>query len=100
MRKDSETLLEHVLAAVMAPDNDALTLATALRRDVPDAPAISVIRALLSADRVILETFNGNAPARVDAQLARAMALTLAEATDDLSYLRKDNPILLADVLL
>ncbi|GAB5448661.1 hypothetical protein [Gymnodinialimonas sp.] len=100
MRKDTETLLEHVLAAVMAPDNDALTLATTLRSAVPDAPAISVIRALLAADRVIIETFNGNAPARVDAQLARSLALTLAEATDDLSDARDASPILLADVLL
>lgn len=101
MRKDTEILLEQVLAAVMAQDNDALTLATNLRNTVPDAPAIAVIRALLSADSVIQQTFNGDAPGRVDAQLARALALTLAEAADDLQDAQKaPNPILLADLLL
>ncbi len=100
MRKNSETLLEHVLAAVMAPDNDALTLASTLRNTVPDAPAIAVIRALLSADSVILETFNGNSPGRVDAMLARGLALTLAEAADDLEAARDTPAILLSDLLL
>ncbi|MBY4894914.1 hypothetical protein KUL25_19320 [Rhodobacteraceae bacterium N5(2021)] len=100
MRKDTESLLEHVLAAVMAPDNDALTLATTLRNSVPEEPAIAVIRALLSADRVIIDTFNGSGPNRIDAQLARSLALTLAVATDDLSHVRDANPILLGDVLL
>lgn len=101
MRKDTETLLEHVLAAVMAQDNDALTLATTLRNTVADAPAISVIRALLSADRVIRDTFNGNSPGRVDAELARSLALTLAEAADDLSATRAlPNPVRLGDLLL
>lgn len=101
MRKDTESLLEHILAAVMAPDNNALTLASTLRNTVADASAVSVIRALLAADRVILETFNGNSPGRVDAQLARALALTLAEALDDLLHDRNEpNPILLGDLLL
>ena len=101
MRKDTETLLEHVLSAVMAPDTDALTLATALRNTVPEAPAISVIRALLSADRVIRETFNGNSPGRVDAERARSLALALAEAADDLMDARKDpDPVRLGDLLL
>lgn len=100
MHKDTETLLELVLAAVMVPDNDALVLATTLRNTAADAPAISVVHALLAADRVIVETFNGNAPARVDAQLARAMALTVAAATDDLSRTRDASPIVLAEVLL
>ncbi|MBL4628385.1 MAG: hypothetical protein JKY00_10185 [Roseicyclus sp.] len=101
MRKDTETLLEHVLGAVMAPENDALTLATLLRNTVPEAPALAVIRALLAADRVILETFNGNSPGRVDALLARGLALTLADAADDLEVSRNTpNPIRLADLLL
>lgn len=101
MRKFTETLLEHVLAAVMAPDTDKLALASALRTTVPDAPAISVIRALLDADRVIIETFNGNASSRVDAHLARSLALTLAEATDDLAHDRDEpHPIRLGDLLL
>lgn len=86
MQKDTETLLDHVLAAVMAPDNDDLTLATTLRNTAADAPAIAVIRALLSADHAISETFNGNARNRLDAQLARSLALTLAEALDDLFH--------------
>lgn len=101
MRNDTESLLEHVLAAVMAPDNDALTLATTLRNTVADAPAIAVIRALLSADRAIQETFNGNSPGRVDAQLARSLALTLAEAADDLEVARNTpDPVRLGDLLL
>ncbi|ABD53765.1 hypothetical protein [Jannaschia sp. CCS1] len=100
MRKDTELLLETVLAAVMAPENDALTLATTLRNSVPDATAMAVIRALLAADRVIVETFNGHASSRIDAQLARALALTLAEAADDLSHTRDEVQIRLGDLLL
>lgn len=100
MRNDTEALLEQVLAAVMAPENDDLTLATTLRNKVPGAPAIAVVRALLSADQVISETFNGNALNRVDAMLARGLALTLAEATDDLEATRDVPPILLSDLLL
>ena len=99
MRQDTEILLDHVLAAVMAPDNDALTLATTLRNTAPDAPVIAVIRALLSADRAISETFNGNAPNRVDAHLARSLALTLAEALDDITHAQDSAPPRLSDVL-
>lgn len=85
----------------MAQDNDALTLATALRNTVPDASAISVIRALLSADSVIQQTFNGTSPGRPDAALARSLALTLAEAADDLQDSRAaPNSIRLSDLLL
>lgn len=100
MRKNSETLLEYVLAAVMAPVNDTLTRASTLRNTVPDAPATAVIRALLSADHVIRETFNGNSAGRVDAMLARGLALTLAETADDLKAARDTSPILLSDLLL
>lgn len=101
MRQQTESLLEHVLAAVMAPDNDALTLAATLRNTVPDASAMAVIRALLSADRSIVETFNGNAAHRVDATLARSLALTLSAAADDLADARNDpNTIRLSDLLL
>lgn len=101
MRKDSETLLEQVLAAVMAPENDALTLASTLRNTVPEAPVIAVIRALLAADRVIGETFNGNTPGRMDAMLARGLALTLAEAADNYEATRDvRDTTLLSDILL
>ncbi len=84
MRKDTEDLLEHVLHAVMQTENDALMLAIHLRNTVPDARVISLMRALLAADGVIAETFNGSSPGRADAALARSFALTLAEAADDL----------------
>jgi hypothetical protein len=100
MRHNTDALLERVLAAVMAPDNDALTLASTLRNTVPDAPAIAVIRALLAADQVISETFNGSSPGRADAKLARAMALTLAEAADDLDATRDVPTIVLSELLL
>lgn len=100
MRKDTEILLETILSAVMAPENDALTLAATLRNAVPDAPAIAVIRGLLAADRVIIETFRSDTASHVDAQLARALALTLAEAADDLAHTRDPEPIRLGDLLL
>lgn len=60
--------------------------------------------ALLSADHAISETFNGNAPNRLDAQLARSLAVTLAEALDDLFHGQDTThdtaPIRLSDVLL
>lgn len=100
MRHETELLLETVLAAVMAQDSDALTLATTLRNTLADAPAIAVIRALLTTDRIIAETFNGKAASRTDAQLARTLALTLAEAADDLAHSRGDPVIRLGDLLL
>lgn len=101
MRKDTEALLETVLAAVMAPETDALTLATTLRNTLADAPAMAVIRALLEADQVILETFAGTSTGRDDAELARSLAFTLVKAADDLSHIRKDrNRVRLSDLLL
>jgi hypothetical protein len=100
MRQDFETLLETVLAAVMAPDTDALTLATQLHGSLADTPVITVIRALLAADRAIVETFNGDLERRGDAALARGLALTLAEAADALSDECGDpDPIRLGDLI-
>jgi hypothetical protein len=100
MRQDFETLLETVLAAVMAPDTDALTLATQLHGSLADTPVITVIRALLAADRAIVETFNTDPERRGDAALARGLALTLAEAADALSDDRGDpDPIRLGDLI-
>lgn len=100
MRQDFETLLETVLAAVMAPDTDALTLATQLHGAMADTPAITVIRALLAADRAIVETFNTDPERRDDAALARGLALTLAEAADALSDDRGNpDPIRLGDLI-
>ncbi|QXT40488.1 hypothetical protein [Gymnodinialimonas ceratoperidinii] len=100
MRKDFETLLENVLAAVMAPENDALALATKVHSTMADEAAITVIRALLAADRAIAETFNGDAERRADAALARGLALTLAEAADELAHERGDpDPIRLGDLI-
>ncbi|WP_224813720.1 hypothetical protein [Hasllibacter sp. MH4015] len=90
MRPETEQLLEHVLHAVMQPDSDALTLAMHLRSAVPEARVIALIHALLSADRVIRDTFNGNAPARADAALASGFALTLAEVAE--AHEARENP--------
>ena len=67
----------------MTPEATPLSVLSALRLSVPDARALSVIRALLDAERVIAETFNGNSPGRADARLARGMAATLAKAADE-----------------
>ncbi len=83
MENAHETLLEQVLAAVMDTNAEPLTLLHNLRHSVPDARTTALIRALLDADRVIGETFNGNSPGRADAALARSMALTIAEAADE-----------------
>ena len=83
MEPDFETLLEQVLHAVMDNRAEPLTVIWHLRQSAPDARVTALIRALLSADQVIVSTFNGNAPGRADARLARTLALTLAEAADD-----------------
>ncbi len=88
MRHDTEALLEHVLHAVMQTENDALTLAIHLRNSVPEARVIALIRALLAAEHLIRDTFNGSSPGRVDADLARNFAFSLAEAADDLEATR------------
>lgn len=80
---DHEVLLETVLTAVMNSATEPLALLAELRRSAPEARITALIRALLSADQVISETFNGNAPGRADAALARSMALILAEAADE-----------------
>lgn len=104
MRKETEDLLEHVLAAVMAPgngdDTDTLALSSHLRQTVPDARAVALIRALLSADQVIQDTFNGNSPGRLDAKRARALAYALTVATDDAEASRTthDGPLRLSDL--
>ena len=64
---DHEILLETVLTAVMDSTPEPLTLLSRLRRDAPDARLTALIRALLSADQVISETFNGSGPGRADA---------------------------------
>ena len=83
MDYDFETLLEQVLHAVMDSQAEPLTVLWNLRQTAPEARVTALIRALLAADQVIASTFNGNSPGRADAQLARSMALTLAEAADD-----------------
>jgi hypothetical protein len=88
MRHDTEALLEHVLNAVMQADTDALTLSIHLRNTVAEARLSALIRALLSAEAVIRETFNGSSTGRADAALARSLALTLAEAADDIEAAR------------
>lgn len=80
---DHEILLETVLTAVMDSTPEPLALLSRLRQTAPDARLTALIRALLSADQVITETFNGSSPGRSDAALARSMALTLAEAADE-----------------
>ena len=81
---DHETLLETVLGAVMNSEAEPLTVLWSLRQNAPDARVMALIRALLAADQVIASTFNGNSQGRADAQLARSMALILAEAADDM----------------
>lgn len=88
MRHDTEALLEHVLHAVMQTEADALSLAIHLRNSVPEARVTALIRALLAAEHLIRDTFNGNSPGRADAALARHFALTLAEAADDMEARR------------
>ena len=83
MNSDFETLLEHVLAAVMDSKAEPLTILWSLRQTVPEARVTALIRALLAADQVIATTFNGNSQNREDAKLARSMALVIAEAADD-----------------
>lgn len=88
MQLDTEALLEHVLGALMQPDTDALTLSIHLRNTIPEARISALIRALLSAEQVILTTFNGNSAGRSDAALARSFALTMAEALDEIEASR------------
>ncbi|MEJ6393761.1 hypothetical protein V8J82_10870 [Gymnodinialimonas sp. 2305UL16-5] len=95
MRKDSEDLLELVLAAVMAADADDVGVMAHLRHAVPDVRVLALIRALLSADQVIHETFNGNAAGRKDAIRARRLAVMLTEAADEVDVaLSQDRPAL------
>ncbi len=83
MKLDFETLLEHVLTAVMDSRAEPLTILWKLRQTAPNARVTMLIRALLAADQVIASTFNGSSLDRADAKLARTMALILAEAADD-----------------
>jgi len=83
MQHDAEALLEHVLNAVMQPETDALSLAIHMRNTLPDVRPMALLRALLSAEAVIRDTFNGNSQGRTDGALALQIALTLAELADD-----------------
>ncbi|MEJ6390668.1 hypothetical protein [Gymnodinialimonas ulvae] len=96
---DHEILLETVLSAVMDSTPEPLALLARLRKSAPDARLTALIRALLSADQVISETFNGSSPGRADAILARSMALTLAEAGDEVeAETRPGAPLRLSDL--
>lgn len=98
MQQESNELLELVLNAVMQTENDPMQLATRLKSELSDERVSAVIFALLSADKVIAETFNGSLTGKQDAELARSFALILAEASEAVEKTRGNQALRLSDL--
>ncbi len=92
-------LLEAVLSALTAAQGDPMHLFTALSANGSHLRVTALICALLRADQILRDTFAGTTNGHSDALLARAAALSLAEAAEEVERARPPEGVLrLSDV--